>query len=615
MAQFDVTELDFQKIKDSIKDHFRSQSKYDSWDFDGSGLSLLLDVLAYNTHYNAMVAHLSLNETFLDSAQIRGNVVSHAKLLGYVPRSFTSSKAVISFTVSPGVTPPESITLASGTRFNTILDQTTYSFVVLAAVSAPLFNNVYTFNNIEVTQGTLKRMLYRVDNSLENQKFTMTDENIDTRTIRVRLKANEKSEEYTTYTRFTTLLGINDTSHIYYLQENSIGTYEIYFGDGVLGRKPISNNIVEIEYVYSTGKTANGATEFSASDTISGYNITGLITTVKPSYGGITRETIESIRYNAPLTFVAQNRAVTSDDYRGLILKNSYLINPPCSIESIAVWGGEDQQAPDYGKVYIAIKPNGANKLDIDQKEDIVNNILKGKNVVSITPVIVDPEYTYLTINVYFKYDPNRTDRTKIELQRLIKNTIGSYNDNNLNKFDGVFRFSQFLKDLDKSDPSILNSTASVFMYKDIIPNPAVSNSFILEYTSPIYITSALEDVIESSAFLINGIEHYFGDSPIADSNNRRVYLYKLVNGKRIEIKNIGLVEPLLNKVTISGFRPDNNTAIRITVIPNSNDLAPKRNQLISINLSTTRVIGEIDTIATAGSAGAINYATTPSRR
>jgi hypothetical protein len=608
MAQFNVTELDFDKIKDSIKDHFRSQSKYNSWDFDGSGLSLLLDILAYNTHYNAMVAHLSLNETFLDSAQIRGNVVSHAKLLGYVPRSFTSSKAVIDFTVTAGVNPPAYITLARGTRFNTTLDQTSYSFVVLETVQAPLLNGVYTFTNIEVTQGILKRMLYRVDNSLENQKFTMTDDNIDTNTMRVRLKANEESEEYAIYTKFTSLIGITDTSQIYYLQENSIGTYEIYFGDGILGKKPISNSIVEIEYVYTTGKVANGATSFTAGDTISNYNVTS-VTTVTASYGGAVRETIESIRYNAPLTFVAQNRAVTADDYRALILKNTP------NIESISVWGGEDQEAPDYGKVYIAIKPIGKNSFDQNEKNNIIGTVLKGKNVVSITPVIIDPQYTYLTLDVYFKYNPNLTDRTKIELQALIRNTISAYNDNNLKKFDGVFRFSQFLRDIDKSDPSILNSTARVFMYKDITPNPAVSNSFILEYSSPIYRTSSLEDVIESTSFLINGVEHYFGDTPITGTNNRTVYIYKLVNGNRVKIKDAGLIEPSLGKVTLSGFRPDNASPIRITVIPNSNDLAPKRNQLLEIDLLNTTVVGEIDTIAVAGSAGAINYTTTSRHR
>ena len=611
MAQFNVTELDFSKIKDSIKDHFRSQTKYNSWDFDGSGLSLLLDILAYNTHYNAMVAHLSLNETFLDSAQIRGNVVSHAKLLGYVPRSFTASKANITFTVTAGTNPPENLILSRGTRFNTVLDQVSYTFVVLETASSPLLNGIYTFTNIEVTQGILKRMIYRVDNKIENQKFSITDENIDTSKMRVRIKANEESDEYAVYSKFSTLIGINETSQIYYLQEDSSGTYEIYFGDNILGKKPVSNSIVEIEYIYTTGKTANGATTFVAGDKIDkvyNYNVAS-ITTVKASYGGSVRESIESIRYNAPLTYVAQNRAVTADDYRALILKNTP------NIESISVWGGEDQEAPDYGKVYIAIKPIGKDYFDQNEKAAIIGNVLKGKNVVSITPIIVDPQYTYLSLDVYFKYNPNLTDHTKTELQAIIRNTVSTYNDNNLKKFDGVFRFSQFLRDIDKSDPSILNSTARVFMYKDITPNPALSNSFVLEYSSPIYQTSSTEDVITSSSFLINGVEHYFGDAPIAGSNNRSIYIYKVLNGDRIRIKDAGTVEPSLGKVTLTGFRPDNSSPIRITVVPNSNDLAPKRNQLLEINLLSTTVIGEIDTIAVAGSSGAINYTTTSRHR
>lgn len=608
MAQFNVTELDFNKIKDSIKDHFKSQSKYNDWDFEGSGLSILLDVLAYNTHYNAMVAHFSLNETFLDSAQIRGNVVSHAKLLGYVPRSVISSSATIDVVVTAGLNPLPTINLKRGTRFTTVVDQIKYTFVALDTSQATLLNGKYTFYDVRVKQGTLKRMIYRVDTTIPNQKFAIPDDTTDTSTLRVRIKANEESDEYSIYTQFTTLVNINDASQIYYLQESSVGEYEIYFGDGILGKKPISNNIVEIEYVYTNGTLANGATAFNAIDPIDGYtNIA--VTVATPSFGGAVRETIESIRYNAPLAFVAQNRAVTADDYRALLLRSlSY-------IESISVWGGEDEESPDYGKVYIAIKPNGADFLTVNQKNNITGNILKGKNVVSITPMIVDPQYTYLSLDVYFKYNPNLTDRTKIELQGLIRDTVSNYNNNNLKKFDGVFRFSQFLRDIDKSDPSILNSTARVFMYKDITPNPAVNNSFVLEYSSPIYQTSSNEDIITSSSFLINNIEHYFGDTSINGSNNRTIYFYKIVNGNRIKIKDAGLIEPGLGKVTLTGFRPDNDSPIRITVIPNSNDLAPKRNQLLEINLLSTSVIGEIDTIAVAGSSGAINYTTTSRHR
>lgn len=608
MASFNVTELDFTKIKDSIKAHFRSQSKYNDWDFDGSGLSVLLDVLAYNTHYNAMVAHLSLNETFLDSAQIRGNVVSHAKLLGYVPRSQTSSKATVDLVVTPGVTPLDFVELVRGTRFSTVVDQTRYYFVALEPQTAALNGGSYSFSDVNITQGTLKRMIYRVDESIDNQKFEVPDDNVDTATMRIRIKANAESSEYAIYTRFSTLVDINSTSQIYFLQENSQGRYEIYFGDGTLGKKPSSNNIVEIEYVYTDGTIADGATVFSPVDKISGYSSIAVSVTSN-SFGGSIRETIESIRYNAPLTFIAQNRAVTADDYRAIILKNVG------NIEAISVWGGEDAATPDYGKVYISIKPNGADYLTTAEKQNIITNVLKGKNVVSITPVIVDPQYTFIALDVNFKYNPNLTDRTKTELQALVRDTISTYNDNNLKKFDGVFRYSQMLREIDKSDPSILNSVARVFMYKDVTPSNTLNNYFDLEYSSPIYHTHSNSSVISSTAIIINGIEHYLGDAPVVGSDDRTVFLYKYIGGNVIRVKDVGTIYANVGQVVISGFKPDTTDSIRITLQPNSNDLAPKRNQLLKIDLLETNVIGEVDTIAVAGSAGAINYTTTARHR
>ena len=610
MAQFNVTELDFEKIKASIKDHFRSQSKYNDWDFEGSGLNFLLDVLAYNTHYNAMIAHFSLNETFLDSAQIRGNVVSHAKLLGYTPRSTVASTAVVDLVVSGSSGAPAFATLERGTRFTTIVDSTKYQFVTLEPieVSKSVTGNTFTFPSITLKQGVLKRMIYRVDESVENQRFTIPDANVDITTLRVRIKSNEESADYAVYTKFTTLSDIGSESQIYHIQEDSASKYEVYFGDGTIGKKPISNNIVELEYVYTDGAAANGARAFTAVDTIAGYSDIA-VTVTSTSSGGAIRETIESIRYNAPLTFLSQNRAVTADDYRAIILKEVG------NIEAISVWGGEDAVVPDYGKVYIAIKPTGALALTDTEKANIVENVLAGKNVVSITPVIVDPEYTFISLDVFFKYNPNLTDRTNAELRSLVRSTVSDYNDNNLKSFDGVFRYSQLLREIDAADPSILNSSARIFMYKDIVPLTTGGNYFNLEYTSPIYQTNSTESVITSSAFLINGLTHYFGDEPLTGTNNRRVFLYKFVSGVKTKIGNVGFVYPSEGRVVLTDFIPDDDTTIRISVLPNSNDLAPKRNQLLMIDLTETAVVGEIDTIAIAGSAGAINYTTPPRHR
>ena len=608
MSSFNVSELDFAAIKDSIKAHFRSQSKYNDWDFNGSGLSVLLDVLAYNTHYNAMVAHLSLNETFLDSAQIRGNVVSHAKLLGYVPRSLASSKAVINVVVTPGSTVANQATILRGTRFSTVVDQVRYYFVALESHVEPINGGKYTFTNIPVRQGTLKRMIYRVDTSLGNQKFEIPDANIDTSTMRVRLKANTESDSYSIYTQFTSLVNINENSQIYYLQETPQGLYEIYFGDGILGKMPTANNIVEIEYVYTDGTVADGANLFTSVDTISGYSNIA-VTVAVDSYGGGVRESIESIRYNAPLTFTAQNRAVTADDYRAIVLKNV------ANVEAISVWGGEDDVVPNFGKVYISVKPIGAETLTTAEKTTILSSVLAGKNVVSITPILVDPEYTYLELDVFFKYNANLTDRALVELQTIVREAIIAYNNDDLLKFDGVFRHSKLLRQIDTSEPSILNSTIRVYMYKEATPSNTNNNYFNLNFSGPIYQSSSDSFVLSTNAFLVGDIEHYFRDFVIEGSYDRKIFMCKLVNGAVEKVKEVGMLYAATGNITISGFITDTTTPIRFTVIPNSNDIAPKRNQLLSIDLQEVVVVGENDTIAVAGSSGAVVYTTTSRHR
>ena len=608
MSSFNVSELDFATIKDSIKAHFRSQSKYNDWDFNGSGLSILLDVLAYNTHYNAMVAHLSLNETFLDSAQIRGNVVSHAKLLGYVPRSLASSKAVLNVVVTPGVTVANQATILRGTRFSTVVDQVSYYFVALESHVAPVSGGKYTFTNIPVRQGTLKRMIYRVDTSLGNQKFEIPDANIDTSSMRVRLKANTESDSYSIYTQFTSLVNINENSQIYYLQETPQGLYEIYFGDGILGKMPTANNIVEIEYVYTDGTVADGANLFTSVDTISGYSNIA-VTVATDSYGGGVRESIESIRYNAPLTFTAQNRAVTADDYRAIVLKNV------ANVEAISVWGGEDDVVPNFGKVYISVKPIGAETLTSTEKTTILSSVLAGKNVVSITPILVDPDYTYLELDVFFKYNANLTDRALVELQTLVRQAVIAYNADDLLKFDGVFRHSKLLREIDNAEPSILNSTIRVFMYKEATPSNTNNNYFNLNFSGPIYQSSSDSFVLSTNAFLVGGIEHYFRDFVVEGSYDRKIFMIKLVNGAVEKVKEVGMLYAATGNITISGFITDATTPIRFTVVPNSNDIAPKRNQLLSIDLQEVVVVGENDTIAVAGSSGAVVYTTTARHR
>lgn len=611
-TNLNVTELDFDQIKDNLKNYLKQQTEFNDYNFEGSGLSTLLDVLAYNTHYNAVAAHYSLNEAFLDSAQIRGNVVTRAKLLGYTPRSVLAPRARINIVVNNTGQPntPTELTLPRGTKLTATVLGETYQYVVLNSQTAVVADNapIFTFSNVDIAEGTYKTLLYRVDNDIESQKFQVTDEDVDMSTLRVRVQENEESLSYDVYSRFESLLNVNSASQIYYHQENTNGKYEVYFGDGVIGRKPINNNIVTLDYVYTHGDESNGASTFELSSTLGGLvNASYTITTVNDSAGGSDRESMESIRFNAPLTFTAQNRAVTSDDYRAIILKQF------SNVASISTWGGEDNDPIDFGKVYIAVKPLTGNTLSDDEKRSIKNTVLKGKNIVSIQPEIVDPNFTNLELDVFFKYNPNLTDRTNVELQGLVRDTISNYNFNNLNKFDGVFRYSQLLKAIDNSDRSILNSTIRPYMFQTI--NGKVSkteNVFDLTFASGLFESgSEKEYIINSSAFKIGGVDHFFGDKPIAGSSNRTVIIYKIIGGENITVNNnAGELNVSKGNVKLNSFALDQDTKIRISVIPNSLDIAPKRDQLLNIDQQFVTINAEIDTISTAGASGSIDYTT-----
>jgi len=612
-----ITDLDFADIKANLKNYLKQQTVFQDYDFDGAGLNVLLDVLAYNTHYNAMAAHLSLNEAFLDSAQIRGNAVSRARMLGYVPTSEQAPKAqvdmVIDATDVPAENRPAALTLKRGTRFSSTVTGLPFPFVSTEASNTTLVGTTYTFSNVKLAEGNYNSIKYRVDNDIQIQKHQIPHKNVDISTLRVRVQANEESTSFDVYTKFETLLNVDSSSKIYHIQENNAGFYEVYFGDGVIGNKPQNNNIVTLDYVHTSGPEANGAGkaigsvgEFSLTDTVlSGSSET--ITTKIVASGGSDQEGLESIRYNAPITFSSQNRAVTTDDYRAII-KNNF-----SNIASINTWGGEDQAIPDYGKVFIAIRPNTAENLTSAEKTEIINTILKGKNVVSITPEIVNPNYSKLELDVVFKYNPNLTDRTAADLVAVVKDTLDDYSLNQLNRFDGIFRHSEVLRNIDKADPAIVNSTVRPYMFQNITPTANQLNNFTLTFPGTFFVPGgATQSVIESTSFSQGGVDNFFNDKAIDGSTERQIFAYKLVGDNKVTtIENCGTVSPSTGTVTLNNFSPVDVTAIRVTVQPNSLDIAPKRDQILEISGSRLTVTAEEDLIATAGSSGSIDYTTT----
>lgn len=608
--RLNVTELDYDQIRSNLKTFLQSQSNLADYDFEGSALSTVIDVLAYNTFYNAFNANLNVNEIFLDTSQVRNNVVSHAKSLGYVPRSISSAFATIDVTVNNPSGTPAALTMPRGTTFSTKIDNKTYAYVNLEAQTINPVNGVYKFNDVKINQGVIRTYSFTVDDSDTRQKYEIPEVNADTGTLVVRVKTNAASSSFDVYSLVTNIVDVKGDSQVYFLQEGLDGKYEIYFGDNVFGKKLSAGNIVEIEYLVTEGGASNNATVFTLTGNIQG-NTNVLIELDSAAGGGSAREEIDSIKFNAPLSFLSQNRVVTADDY-ATIVKNNYT-----NAETVSVWGGEENAVPEYGKVYLSIKPKNAEKLTAVQKQFIIDNILKTKNLVSITPEIIDPDYTYIKLEVFFKYDPNLTSLTAGELKQKVIDTITNYNNTNLKKFDGVFRASQVTGNIDDTNVSILNTIQRVYTQKRLYPTIGSSLKYDLEFSSPFDANIGEgESVIESTEFVLNGQNHKMQDIKTNDPNIRQIQFYRISNNaKVITTLNAGTVDIAAGKVTLTSFNPDSipnsGTYITITARPSSDDLAPKRNQLLQIDLDQTTVTPEVDDIATGAVIAGIGYRTT----
>ena len=609
--RLNVTSLDFDQIKINLKDFLRSQPELADYDFEGSALGTIIDVLAYNTFYNSFNANVNMNEIFLDTAQIRNNVVSHAKSLGYVPRSVTSAFAEIDVTVNTPAGTPASLNMPRGTTFQSTIDGKNFTFVNLEAQTIVPIAGVYKFPAVKVNQGQIRTQRFVVDDTSTAQKYVIPDANIDTATLIVKVKTNSTSTDFDIYTLVTNIVDVSGTTNAYFLQEGIDGQFEIYFGDDVFGRRLDAGNIVEIEYLITDGAESNNATSFKLTGNISG-NTSASITLVSKAGGGSAAETTDSIKFNAPLSFLSQNRVVTADDYKAIV-KNNYT-----NTESISVWGGEEQAVPEYGKVFLSIKPKNAETLTETQKQFIKDSILKTKNLVSITPEIVDPDFTFIKLEVFFKYDPNLTSLTAGELKNAVIATITNYNDTNLKKFDGVFRASQVTTAIDATNPAILNTIMRVNVQKRLYPTIGTALKYELSFSSPFSANVATgESVIDSSEFILNGFNHKMQDIPTDDSNIRKVQFYRIANNQKIiTTEDAGTVDIAKGLVTLTSFNPSSvvgdNTYITVTGTPSSSDLAPKRNQLLQIDLLQSTVTPQIDEIATGSVIAGIGYTTTP---
>lgn len=608
MKQLNVTELDFDQIKNNLKQYFkeRPDGAYDDWDFEGSGINQMLDVLAYNTHYNAILAHNSLNESFIDTAQIRSNVVSRAKLLGYVPRSRTAAMATIALTFPASINDSRgSYTVESGLKFTTDIDDVTYSFITTEDYTAQLdqVNEVYLFPKVEIYEGRIKHNKYVVDESLLYQKFEIDDDTIDISQLEVDIYENARTSSFQAYTRFSEIGEVVGDSAVYFINENYNSNYEISFGDNVFGKKPEALNIIDFKYISTFGAEANNASVFRWANV---GDIPGIVTVSKSS-GGAEKEGIESIRFNSPLSFVAQNRTVTIDDFKSIIGQNV------TGLQTLSVWGGQDNNPPEFGKVFICAKPVAADVLSEQQKDEIYS-ILKNKKVIAILPKIVDPTYTNIYFDVLFKYNSNRTSLSQGQLATKVRNAIETYNTEELQQFDGVFRYSQLLSLIDNTDFSILNSFVRVFVYKTVDISYANLTSVELDFDMSLYGELDEDDsLLSSDSWTFGDVIYRLADeTKIGSATERNVYAYRETsNGEKIKtFSSVGTLYPEQGILKLNPLPVEQNESLNIYVSPAANDIISKRNNLLSIDIGKTQVTADVDTIAVSGSSGAINYKT-----
>ena len=608
--KFVVSDLDFDAIKSNLKSFLQDQAEFSDYNFEGSGFAVLLDTLAYNTHYLGFNANMVANEMYLDSADIRKNIVSLAKMLGYTPSSAKSPIANVDITLNNAT--GSSVTMNKGTTFTSTIDNTTYQFVTNQDLTITPQDGVYKFSNVNLYEGTLITFRYTVDSTDVDQRFVIPSVNADTSTLKVTVQNSTTDTTLNTYTLASGLRSLTDTTKAYFLQETDTGKFEVYFGDDILGKKLSDGNIVILEYIVTNKTDSNGASSFTLSSSVGGFSDVS-ISTNSSAQGGAEPETKESIRFNAPLQYTSQDRAVTTTDYETLV-KSIYP-----NAQSISAWGGEDDETPVYGVVKIAIKAASGTTITNATKTDIVTK-LKPYNVASVRPEIVDPETTSLVLTINAKYDKKGTSKTSQTLKSEITTAISNYSANTLSQFDGVFRYSKLTGLIDDVDNSILSNITTVKMRKEFTPTIASSTKYDIYFRNAIYNPhSGHMSELSSTGFKVAGNNN---EMFLDEDGQGNVRVFYLVSGiKTIHNATQGTIDystgqitiNSLNVASISNIRGATSNKIEITVTPNSNDVVPVRDQILEIDVSNSIITVGEDTFVGGSSEAGVGYTTTSS--
>jgi hypothetical protein len=587
-----MVDLDFNNVKNNLKKFLQSQDTLKDYNYEGSALSTLLDLLAYNTQYNAYYLNMVANEMFLDTAIQRGSVISHAKVLNYTPQSYVAPMATIDLTIY-GVT-ASSLTLPNFTNFmSEAIDGKNYNFVNTDEVTVNTHNGVAHFPNLEISQGIPTKLVYQVESATNpTYTFEIPEISVDTSTISVVVQNSYTNTATQIFTQATDFLSLNGDSTVYFLQESLKNTYQIYFGDNIIGKKLTDGNIITISYIVTQGTAAAGANNFVMMDKVSGYSNYAINPLGAASQGAV-KESIESIKFQAPKSYAAQNRAVTKEDYITIIQQNKYNI----PVQSVSVWGGEENNPPKYGSIFVAIKPAGAYKLTDFQKQVLVTDVIKPVSVMTVLPEIVDVDYVYLVINSDILYDQKKTVLTSSQIGNLVKQAIINFSELNLNTFNSTFVVSNLMQYIQNINSSIVAVDFDVYLQKRIVPILNTNQDYTIHFGNTLEqgLGDKKVNIFPSfSQYNSSGtlLENIFFEESVDFPGTLRTYYYsnnvKYILVESTETSNAGTIDYANGVIKLTNFNPykvnSNDGLLRVNAYPSTRIVSSTYQRIVTLD-------------------------------
>jgi hypothetical protein len=587
-----VTNLDFDSIKNNLKTYLSGTEEFSDFDYEGSGINVLLDLLAYNTHYMALYTNMLASESFIDSAVLRRSIVSLAKNLGYVPKSRVSSTAIVD--VQFGTTAGVPSTVPQGTKFYATKDGTDFTFTTTEAFSIDKSSVPYTATDVEIRQGIYKSASFIYSTDSNSTKFEILSDKIDRSLTKIYVMASpsDLTNADISWKENSKFIDLTATSKVYFINENYRGNYEVSFGDGIFGAKPDEGSFITIVYFETDGLLGNDIGKRDTADLrsfefggIGGDDFNSVVTTTTPSYGGGDRDSSEKVRYTAPKFYQAQDRAVTVNDFESIILSEY------SAADAVRVWGGEENDPPMHGKVFVSILPKNTALLSDKQKEAVKRDILDKKKIVSVTPELVDPDYTFINVNCRVTYDSGRAFVSEPDMRQMVSLAIRNYFNLYLGKFNGPFRYSSLSRLIDLSSNSVVSNRIDTTIYKKIIPTLSSAGNYTLDFGIPINHPYDGYDlsIVKTSVFKHKDIKGNIKNCFIEDNGRGRLTMYTYNGLKKVIVKDkLGTLDYATGKVSMSGFNPVGTgelAYIVFEVTPDQRfDIIPKRNQVLTLD-------------------------------